>query len=115
MVNPWDSANASNSSTASFLSNNMSGQSFDTAKHGTSITKEHNPKHDQDPSAQYKSDSTPGTGITNGLSKDSANFQLPGHTIWLWRHKKGSTTNDTAPLLRSHITSTPTNTTNQPI
>jgi hypothetical protein len=54
-------------------------QSFDTAKHGTSprkkkgkrrrnqthlnsITKEFIPKHDQEPSAQYKSDSTPGAG-----------------------------------------------------
>ena len=79
MVNPRDSTNASDSSTASFQSDNMSVQSFDTAKHGTSprkkkgkrrrnqthldsITKEHNPKHDQDPSAQYKSDSTPGAG-----------------------------------------------------
>ena len=79
MVNPRDSANASDSSTASFQSDNMSVQSFDTAKHGTSprkkkgkrrrnqthldsITNEHNPKHDQDPSAQYKSDSTPGAG-----------------------------------------------------
>ncbi|KAI2511594.1 hypothetical protein MHU86_2848 [Fragilaria crotonensis] len=74
-------AHDSDSSTTSSQSDTMSVQSLDTAKHGTSprkkkgkrrrnqshlnsITKDHNPKHDQDPSAQYKTDRTPDAGET---------------------------------------------------
>ena len=71
----------SDSSTTSSQSNTMSVQALDTAKHGTSprkkkgkrrrnqshlnsISKDHNPKHDQDPSAHSNTDRTPDAGET---------------------------------------------------
>lgn len=71
----------SSETSAQTQSDNMSVQSLDTAKHGTSprkkkskrrrqqktldsITKNHHPNHDQDPSAQYNEDSTPDGGET---------------------------------------------------
>jgi hypothetical protein len=70
-----------NSTASSDQSDNMSVQSLDTPKHGSSprkkkgkrrrqnrnfdsITKNHNPKPDQDPSAHYKEKSTPDKGET---------------------------------------------------
>ncbi|KAI2499330.1 hypothetical protein MHU86_15174 [Fragilaria crotonensis] len=74
-------ADEDDSTASSDQSDNMSVQSLDTTKHGTSprkqkgkrrrqnrnldsITKNHNPKPDQDPSAQYKENSTPDEGET---------------------------------------------------
>jgi hypothetical protein len=74
-------AHDSDSSTTTSHSDTMSVQSLETAKHGISlrkkkgkrrrnqshldsIIKDHNPTHDQDPSAHYKVDSTPDAGET---------------------------------------------------